>query len=297
MNYISIPITSEQKDKLISFYSDEKIEIKADYVIFSAVHDDIQIFIYESKKGYKVLYQGENPLKEALIFFPDAKIKEKKEKVKTHFLTYESQIGSDEVGNGDVFGPLVVTACYFPSENKKFLDEFKIDDSKKLNDEYILKIVPQIAPHFKFCQYTLTPIKYNELVNKGYSMNKIKAYLHNLALLSLAKKYENTLKVIDQFCDEDKYYSYLSDQKEVLSNIVFHTKGESYYPSIALASMVARYSFLKEMEKMNKKYSFDFLKGAGIKVDEKIEEFIKIYGKDKLKEVAKLNFSNIKKYL
>ena len=54
MKYITLPISEEQKDQLISFYEDEKVEIKGDYLIFSAKHEDITIFIYSNCFGSTV---------------------------------------------------------------------------------------------------------------------------------------------------------------------------------------------------------------------------------------------------
>ena len=62
------------------------------------------ITIYTYKKGHKVIFSGPNALKEAQLFNPEAQIKETKEKVVTNFITFQEQIGSDEVGFGDFFG-------------------------------------------------------------------------------------------------------------------------------------------------------------------------------------------------
>ncbi len=294
MDYVTHIITNEEKDKIINFYKDFQIQNNGSYIAFFAKTNDINITIYESKKGYKVVFQGDNALNEAKIFFNDAKVNIKKEKIETCFLDLKSQIGSDEVGTGDVFGPLVVTACYY--DENEFNDlNIKIDDSKKLTDEYILKTVPLIIKKLTFCKYTLTPYKYNLFIEKGYNMNKIKSTLHNLALLSLSKKVKYDNAYMDMFCSEKDYFNYLSNQEVVLNDIIFITKGESHYPSIALASMISRYSFLKSLEEMNKEYNFNFPKGASFVVDNAIDDFIKTYGKDKLKNVAKCNFINIKR--
>ena len=83
-------------------------------------------------------------------------------------------------------------------------------------------------------------------------MNKIKCCLHNRALFNLHAKYPKiTNFYVDQFVESDKYYEYLEKEKKVLHDIYFHTKGETYFPSVALASVIARYSFLRKMEYPN----------------------------------------------
>ena len=130
------------------------------------------------------------------------------------------------------------------------------------------------------------------MIKDGYNMNSIKALMHNYVLSKLNKKYPNNLVVLDKFCPEDKYYSYLNNETDVLHNIVFQEKGESYYPSIAVSSIIARYSFLKKMEKLNEKYQLIFTFGAGKKVDEFVKIFIEKYNIDELKKITKNNFKN-----
>ena len=61
---------------------------------------------------------------------------------------YINSIGSDEVGTGDFFGPVVVTASYVSKDNIPFLEELGVRDSKKLTDQKILEIVPKIIKFF-----------------------------------------------------------------------------------------------------------------------------------------------------
>ena len=56
--------------------------------------------------------------------------------------------------------------------------------------------------------------------------------------------------------------------------------------------MIARYSFLKEMEVLNQKYHLTFPKGASNKVDEFAELFVDKYSLEEIKKVCKTNFSN-----
>lgn len=295
MEYITLSISETEKDMLIKFYDDKVIDIKADYLIFAAQVEDVKILIYSSKKGYKVSFQGKNVLDEAKTFFPNATLKEKKEKVKTSFIDVSSQIGSDEVGTGDLFGPIVVTACYYDESVNESIKDFRIDDSKKLSDDKISEVVEKLLPMLTFSKFTLMPEQYNKMIELGYSMNEIKAILHNKALISLSKKVKYNNIYIDQFCDSELFHGYLiKAQEKEIDNINFYTKGESKFPSIALASMISRYSFLLSWQKMCAEYQIEFVKGAGIKVDEILKEFILKYGKDELYKVAKLNFKNIK---
>ena len=88
-------------------------------------------------------------IKRILDYFIDREeVKEKKKK-----LLYQldiSSVGSDEVGTGDYYGPIVVTASYVNKDDIPFLTELGVKDSKKLSDEQILKIVPKIIKKIKY---------------------------------------------------------------------------------------------------------------------------------------------------
>ena len=93
----------------------------------------------------------------------------------------------------------------------------------------------------------------------------------------------------------DKYYEYLSKSKNVITNIIFETKAENKYLSVATASIIARYFFLKEIEKISKESGFEIQKGASNKVDIQASQIIKEKGTNYLSQIAKLNFKNFDK--
>ena len=100
------------------------------------------------------------------------------------------------------------------------------------------------------------------------------------------------LLLLDQFCQESTYYSYLTDAKEVEHNITFLTKAESYYPAVALASCIARYTFLLIMEEYKKTYGLEIPFGASSKVTEFAINFVKKHSKEELDKIIKKNFKN-----
>lgn len=127
-------------------------------------------------------------------------------------------------------------------------------------------------------------------------MNSIKAKLHNRALLNMFKKFPDTRNIfVDQFVAESKYFAYLNDPNEQkVLNIVFKTKGESYYPCVALASVIARYAFLLEKDALEKKYGMKIPFGAATKANEFSEKFVKKFGLAEFDKLCKQNFANYK---
>ena len=266
-----------------------------EYIDFQAKVNDVVVTAFLSKKEKKkVTFNGSNALEEARIWKPDAEEYEKKESIKESWMFFDDQIGSDEVGVGDFLGPMIVVAAFVSRNDISKLKEYGIHDSKKMTDKKILEIGPNLVKEFKFSKLTLSNEKYNEMIDKGENLNSMKAKMHNRALLNMHKEYEDVLNIfVDQFVKEDTYYKYLNDaNEEQVKGILFKTKGESYFPSVALASVIARYSYLKEMEKLGEKYNMKFPFGASKKVTEFAINFVKQYGEEEFYKIAKKNFAN-----
>ena len=78
MEYVSYKIDEQIRDKIMIHYASYSVDNFGEYIIFNAKKDDVTITIYESKKGYKVLFAGDNALDEARLFNPEASLKEPK---------------------------------------------------------------------------------------------------------------------------------------------------------------------------------------------------------------------------
>lgn len=299
MNEYSVTIKADTGllNKIKKAYQKYSVNFSGDYVIFKAEYLGTLVTIYSSNKPdvYKVVFIGDDALLEARKWDKDATYNKKKEQVKENWLDLHDQIGSDEVGVGDLFLPMVVVASYVNNDDVKELIKLGIHDSKKLTDQSIREMGPYLVKRFQFSKLTLSNEKYNEMIAKGENLNTLKAKMHNKALGNMLKKYPSTAKVyIDQFVDKGIYYHYLKNEDEIVDRIIFKTKGESFFPSVALASVIARYAFLKEKDRLEKKYSVQFPFGAGKQADAFALRFIKKFGKAELDNLAKGNFKNYK---
>ena len=156
---------------------------------------------------------------------------------------------------------------------------------------------PSIIKRIPHVTIKLTNKEYNDRNEQNINMNKIKAILHNKALYQLLNKdnYKYDLIVMDEFANKYVYFNYLKEVNNVIRNITFTTKAEDKCLSVACASIISRYIFLKEMKELSKKLGIEIPKGAGAKVDLVGKKIIKKYGEDLLRDIAKLNFKNTEK--
>lgn len=294
-----IRVSDKTKEKMIKYYEDKKRDKVIPYVIFQAQDGDTVITMYESGK---IMFQGTTADVDSSMWLEmDGQSKkdspEIKEKEKKYY--YCSSIGSDEVGTGDYFGPIVVTASFVKNEDIPYLEELGIKDSKKLTDEKILDIAPKVAKKISYKSLILSNQEYNEKHGSNNNMNKIKAIMHNKVLYQMVQETKEKYDyiIVDEFARENRYYDYIKDMKEIQRGITFMTKAEDKNLAVACSSVISRYIFLKEFDKLSDSLHIPLPKGAGANVDVIGEEIVDKYGQDKLKEVAKLNFANTERIL
>ncbi len=299
MNEVSVTLDLDEAKltKMRSFYAGSLEEGNNDSILFSATSEEVRITVYKKSRNglHKALFQGKKASYEASIWGVPA-VKEDPKKPAVHIgKATGDQIGSDEVGVGDFFGPVIVAAAYVSKGQLGRLKELGVTDSKMMTDERIRELGPLLLEEFDCARFAISIEKYNEVTSKGHNLNAIKAVMHNKVLLHLHQRHPQAKVYQDQFAVPKTYFSYLKDEPEVLTDIVFATKGESKFPCVALASVLARYTFLEKMEELNDKYGLDFPFGAGSNVDEFARGFLKEYGIEELRKIAKVHFANYKR--
>lgn len=298
MNVV-IKVNDEVKGKMIEYYKDKMRDKVIPYVVFQAQEEDTVITLYESGKA---MFQGTSADVDAAMWgtiLDNTSEKKAAQKAEEQKYYNCSAVGSDEVGTGDYFGPIVVTACYVKKEDIPFLEKLGVGDSKKIDDTKILKIAPEIAKKIKYRSVILSNKEYNEKYNKDVNMNKIKAIMHNKVLYKLMQEERPNIDyiIVDEFAREARYYEYLNGINTIQRDITFMTKAEDKNLSVACGSIISRYLFLKEFDKICDEIHIPLVKGAGKDVDAIGEEVVEKYGKDKLKEIAKFNFKNTDRIL
>lgn len=301
-----IRVDNDTKKLMNEFYKDMKRDKTPPYAVFQADTGDTIVTLYESGKA---MFQGVSADIEAgmwesirkdkdnIDYFMDTKDTKIKKEDQVYIPSDIASVGSDEVGTGDYYGPIVVTASFVSKDNIPFLTELGVRDSKKLSDEQILKIVPKIIKKIPYKTIMLSNKEYNDNYGKDMNMNKIKAVLHNKVLTEMVKDNDYDYIVVDQFEPEKSYYNHLSDVPNPLKGITFITKAEDKCLSVAVSSLISRYIFIKEMDKLGDKYGIFLPKGANYYVEDVGIKLVNKYGEKILHDIAKLNFSNTDRIL
>ena len=299
MNVV-IRVNDEIKEKMIEYYKDKKRDKVIPYVVFQAQEEDTVITLYESGK---CMFQGTSADVDAAMWGVQLEnTKEKKEERKKENKKYYdcTSVGSDEVGTGDYFGPIVVTATFVKKTDIPKLEKLGVGDSKKIDDSKIKKIAPELVKIIKYRSIILTNKEFNEKYNtRDVNMNKIKAIMHNKVLYQLMHEEKPKVDyiIIDEFAREARYYEYIKECPNIQRDITFLTKAEDKNLAVASASIISRYLFLREFDKICDNIHIPLPKGAGVDVDKTGEEVVEKYGEEKLKDIAKVNFKNTDRIL
>lgn len=266
MNKYKFSADKNLADTIKSYYNFENIKNNNQIYFQGKLNNGIKITSFIKKDGtYTLFFEGESNVIDEVNKFTNEATQVSNE---NKWLVTTSQIGSDEVGVGDFFGPVVVVATYLTSEDMKLIDKYDIKDSKKMSDQRIFNIGSEIITKFKYKHIYCNPSKISSLEKSGWSMHKILTNLHNLCHKKLIEEYNLSPLIpvfVDQFDSSKVYFNYCND---IIDNpLTFKTKGESYYPSVAISSVIARYYFLTYWEELEKKLKMPIPKGASSEVD------------------------------
>lgn len=304
MNYV-FALDQSRLSELLEYYKDYDVSRDNPNALVTFRSPEITVTVF---KSLKVMIQGPEARDEYLMwadlleFEPESETPAPVPNTPEHIAEVRSvyylssSIGSDEVGTGDFFGPVVVCAAYVAKSMIGRLEGLKIRDSKKMTDEAILAVAPSLIPLLPHAVLVVDNPKYNDLVQQGYNMNKMKAYLHNHAIRKCLLKTPSApdYVIVDEFCPKDQYYEYLKDV-EAYRKVTFLQKGESAHLAVAAASVIARYTFLQEMEKLNQKIGLRLPLGASPIVDLVGKRIALEKGFECFPEIAKVNFKNMEK--
>jgi len=199
------------------------------------------------------------------------------------------KIGTDEVGKGDFFGPLVVSAVFM--KNPEMTGDLRILDSKSLSDSAIRANAPLLMQILKHSVVKILPSKYNQLYERFHNINLILGWAHAQAIKNLLDEgVRPELILIDKFGPPSRVLHHFHGD-EPKGRILFFTHAEKD-KAVACASMISRLVFLNEMEKLSHQAGIAIPLGAGPLVDQAAQKLAARLGVENLGMFVKLHFRN-----
>lgn len=273
MGSLTISISELNKLKGVIFKNELTREaVKSEYELLRIKDDDINIIVYKSGK---IAHNDSDASKKVI------------ESILKKDTEYDYILGSDETGKGEWFGPLVVVATAITPEEIVELRKLGVQDSKRFNKKQILKIAKEIIT-MDFVRHSipLNPETYNRLYdnfkNEGKNLNDMMAWAHSAVIKDTLNtiEYNKAKVVIDKFDFEKTEYRLENVNKSNLK-VIQKTGGESEIP-VATASIIAKYLYETEVDKLNEKYGIDLRKSKPNDIKPETLPF-----------VAKLHFKNV----
>jgi len=202
------------------------------------------------------------------------------------------EIGGDESGKGDYFGPLCVAAIRLNPGDAEKLVEAGITDSKKVTDKVILRQAPILRENYAHALRILSPTEYNRRHTETGNVAILLSDLYRELVEELAVEGDHV--IIDQF---SKNESRLKNAMKGLGVKLSQMHRAEVHASVAAASFLAREAFLNGLKELSEEVAVDLPKGAGSPVLTAGREYVQIHGPDELGRVAKVHFKTTLKVL
>ena len=206
--------------------------------------------------------------------------------------------GIDEAGRGPLIGPLVICVAAIQEGKDNLLKELGVKDSKLLTEKQREDILKNLL---KIVQYELVMIQPSEideaLNSENTNLNWLEAD-HGAALLNkLDVKLNNNISKTIIDCPSTNIKAYTTYFQEKVDNkdikLVVEHKADFNYLIVGAASIIAKVTREKELEKLRKKFKVDF--GSGYPADPKTKEFVeKHYNDQKIQHLFRKTWETYK---
>ncbi len=160
-------------------------------------------------------------------------------------------IGCDEAGKGELFGPLVACCVCIPAGNYPRVLMLNPRDSKRLSEKRLERLVNSLRTLVKVRCREIFPEEYNRMYPRYGNINSLLTATYR-DLLDGLKDCRAERIVVDAYGKKNPFGK----------GIIFTEKGERY-PEVSVASIFARWKYLKGLEKLQRVYGLKIPRGSG----------------------------------
>ena len=276
----SITISFEELEKLKNYILAtglRRVPVTNEFELLRISNGEANLTVYRSGK---LVYDDTQATRKII----DAIIAEEQQ-------DYNYILGTDEVGKGEWYGPLVVACTALTPNLITKYRKMGVRDSKTIRKKELFLLEKEMSRDIfpKQISYFL-PETYNKLYEdfrrEQKTLNDLLAWAHSAAIKKVLEliEYEKVKIIIDKF-DIEKTYRRLYTIENSKVKIIQKSKGETEIP-VAVASILAKVRFEKLVDSLNQKFSIDLRNSQPEDVDVRI-----------LPYVGKLHFKNVKRVL
>ena len=226
---------------------------------------DYTMIVYKSGKVVYHVYDGfDELLGKYCADFKKQTVEEIQQQY--NYDEYDIIIGQDEVGKGEMYGPMITASVAIRPDQISEFKRIGIRDSKTISSKKKLhELTHFIEQHAVAVSVSrLYPRRFNELFLKmkeeEKNLNDLLAWQHSNALKSLLEKLDEKdllnrkiILIIDEF---DRFKTDLRIKNQLKNNIqvVQSTKAEKISVAVAAASVVAKDKRNDQVTKLEEKY-------------------------------------------
>jgi len=181
-------------------------------------------------------------------------------------------LGIDEAGRGPIIGPLVIAGVLIDKKDEKKLKEIEVKDSKLLSQkqrEFLFDKIIKIAKSTSILIIEPEEIDKHILKDDTSNLNWLEAKKSAEIINEFAPK---TVILDSPHPKPEKYADYVRNILEKETDIISENKADVTYPVCSAASILAKVTREREMDKIKAKYGNT---GPGYPSNEITQEFVK----------------------
>jgi len=185
-------------------------------------------------------------------------------------------LGIDDAGRGPVIGPMILAGCLIDKKEESELRKLGVKDSKQLTPkrrEFLAKIIKEKSETFEIIR--ISPSVIDEKNAKGIKLNELEAFACAKIINKINKGYKKIKVILD--CPSptiSKWQDFLKTKIKDLSTleVVSEHKADQNHIAVSAASILAKSTREKEMDKLKEKYGNSI--GSGYPSDSATIRFI-----------------------
>jgi len=178
--------------------------------------------------------------------------------------------GIDEAGRGPVLGPMVMAGILIDEKDLDRLKELEVKDSKLMSKEAREKAYEQLIKMIEYDVQIISAVEIDKhLVDPSSNLNKLEALFTSRILNNLKPE-----KAIIDLPDKNKkrYVNYIKKRLEKDMEIIAEHKADFNYPVVSAASIIAKVTRDRAMEKIGKRINKEV--GSGYMSDSTTVKFL-----------------------